>query len=202
MTLFEEIDASIAISQNGWCTREKARALALLVMSLRLEITVEIGVFTGKSAIAMALAHKHVGRGRVVCIDPWDAQASAEGYEGANKEWWEKEVNHDAIYQEFVANAARFRVSQYTDVRRAKSDDVTPPRDIGILHVDGLHTIQAMKDVTRFAPNVLPGGIVVMDDTDWQNAGQFQVREAVNALLAIGFIELYKLGTGAVFQKL
>jgi hypothetical protein len=199
--LLASIDASIAVSLNGWCSKEKARLLAMLIVSLRPMVTVEIGVYTGKSAIAMALAHKHIKHGQIVCIDPWSALASMEGYDDKNMEWWGT-VNHEAVYQEFIANVVKFEVSPFIEIKRSKSNDVEPPHSIGVLHVDGQHTEQAVRDVERYAPNVIPNGIVIMDDTDWQNAGQFQVRAAVERLTGLGFVELCKVGTGAVFQRI
>lgn len=198
--LFKIIDASIDVSLNGWCSKEKARLLAMLIVANRPAVTVEIGVYTGKSAIAMALAHKHAKHGQVICIDPWSAKASMEGYDDKNMEWWGT-VNHEAIYKEFIENVIKFEVSPFVEIQRAKSNDVEPPKDIGVLHVDGQHTEQAVRDVERFSPNVIPNGIVIMDDTDWQNAGQFQVRAAVERLTGLGFAELCKVGTGAVFQR-
>lgn len=200
MILFDTIDASIDVSLNGWCSKEKARTLALMILALRPHTTVEVGVYSGKSAIPMALAHKHNNIGKVVCIDPWNAKASMEGYDEKNMEWWGT-VNHEAIYSEFINNAQRFLVTGFIDVRRQRSDDVDPPKDAGLIHIDGQHTVQAVLDVERFAPNVIKGGIVVVDDTDWQNRGEFQVQQAVTRLLEMGFVELFKLGTGAVFQR-
>lgn len=174
--------------------------LAMLVMAIKPDVTVEIGVYTGKSAIPLALAHKAIGKGVVVCIDPWSAKASMEGYDPIHMDWWGT-VDHEAIYKEFLLNAAHFQVTPFMDIKRARSNDVEPPKHIGLFHCDGQHTVQAVTDVERFAPSVYPGGVVVMDDTDWQNSGKLQVREAVTRLSAMGFIELFKLGTGAVYQR-
>lgn len=195
--LFSQIDESIEISHNGWCSKEKARTLAVLMMAIKPSTTVEIGVYTGKSAISMALTHKFLGHGQIVCIDPWSASASTEGYDGANKEWWSG-VDHGSIYKEFMTSIIRFGVTAQIDIRRAKSDQVDPPKNIGLFHCDGQHTIQAVRDVERFAPNVIQHGFVVMDDLTWGNG---EVTDAAQKLIPMGFVELFKLGTGAVFQR-
>jgi predicted O-methyltransferase YrrM len=195
--LLNAVDESIKCSLHGWCTIDKARTLALLVTALKPAVTVEIGVYTGKSAIAMALAHKFVEQGHVLCIDPWSVEASVEGYDQANKEWWAS-VDHEEIYKEFINRIIQFGVTAQIEIVRNKSDYVEPPIRIDLFHCDGQHTDQAIRDVERFASRVVPGGITVMDDIEWGNG---EVKEAARKLIAMGFIELFRLGTGAVYQR-
>ena len=82
---------------------------------------------------------------------------------------------------------------------RAKSDDVEPPAIIDLLHVDGSHTIQAQRDVERFAPNVRPGGIVFLDDIHWAGGG---VEKAMEKLMSMGFRHLSSRDTGGFFEKI
>ncbi len=197
LELLSTVDDSIKISPNGWCTIPKARTMAMLIVATKPVVSVEIGVYTGKSAIAMALAHKFLGKGQVLCIDPWKAEASAEWQEDVHKEWWSK-IDHEAIYREFINHIIKFGVTAQVDIKREKSDHVEPPRVIDFLHIDGNHSQQAIRDVSRFASRVPTGGIVVMDDIEWPGG---QVKVATQNLLNLGFIELFKLGTGAVYQK-
>lgn len=198
--LLKSVDESV-VECTGWCSREKARTLALLVLALKPNVVVEIGVFAGKSAIPMALALKHLDHGEIVCIDPWENKAASEGYVGDNHEWWSNRVNMDSIYKSFMVNVVKFQVTKYMNIKREKSDSVTPPDNISLLHVDGSHTIQALKDVQRFAVKVIRGGVVVMDDIDWTNDGEAHVSKAVDWLKENGFMELFKIGTGAVYMR-
>lgn len=186
----------------GWCELDKAHALAAAVLTLRPRVVVEIGVFGGRSLIPMALACQACGSGHVVAIDPWTAAAATEGYEGANKEWWGSR-DHEGIYQDFVRNVAALGLQGHVHVMRSKSDDVTPPEAIDLLHVDGQHTDQAVRDVQRFAPKIRVGGLTFMDDIGWINEGTGAgVQRAVEALLKLGFVQLYPIGTGACFQRM
>jgi hypothetical protein len=198
--LFKQIDQSILIDSEGWCSREKARVLATLVLAYEPEVAVEIGVYTGKSAIPIALAMKFNGEGTLAVIDPWNADTSAQQYEAKHKEWWDK-IDYGDAYKRFVDNATYFGVWDQMLVFKLGSDQVNPPACIGLLHVDGIHAAQAITDVFRFAPNVVRGGFVVLDDLDWETDGKKHVREAEKWLLSIGFIELFKIGTGAVYQR-
>jgi predicted O-methyltransferase YrrM len=198
VNLFTEIEEALAVNPHGWCSPEKAQILASIVLAIRPATSVEIGVFGGRSAIPIALAHKYLGFGNMVAIDPWSKEASIEGYQGQDKEWWEK-IDHDKIYEVFMRQVTERALENVTTVLRAKSDDVQPPTQIGLLHIDGQHTEQAVRDVQRFAVNVVRGGFVVTDDITWPGGG---VQRAVSFLKSIGFVHLYELGTGAVFQRL
>jgi predicted O-methyltransferase YrrM len=184
----------------GWCSIDKALDLAAVVIALRPKIIVEIGVFGGKSLLPMAMACESIGAGVVIGIDPWSNAASSEGYTGENAQWWGK-LNHEEIYHSFMGNIARLALKNRVAIERAKSDAAAVPATIDLLHVDGQHTEQAIRDVNRFAANVRVGGIVCMDDINWTNDGRAEVAKAVDALKALGFVELYPSGTGAFFQR-
>lgn len=199
MELFKTIDKSVAVCP-GWCTPEKARTIALLILGLKPSVSVEIGVFGGRSAIPIALAHKYLNHGEVICIDPWDNKAASSGYDKENSAWW-KAVDMDEIYKSFMINVVKFETTKFMNIQRVPSDAFNPPENIGFLHVDGQHTDQAIRDVQRFASKVYPGGIVVMDDIHWENEGRREVGMAAEWLRFNGFTELFALGTGAVFQR-
>lgn len=197
-SLFTRIDEAIDLIGHGWCTKEKACVLASCVVATRPQVVLELGVWAGKSAIPLALAVQYNRVGKVIAVDPWSASASSEGMTGANLQWWSS-VDHEDIYRHFIHAVGHFGVSQVLDIRRAKSDDVDPPSDIGLLHIDGNHSEQAVKDVDRFAPKVTPGGFCFCDDIHWTGGG---VSKATQALQDLGFRELYKLDTGALYQRI
>lgn len=180
-----------------WCSELKAHAFAASVLTLRPEVIVEIGVWKGTSCIPLALACREVGKGIVHAIDPWSANASVEGQTGANRDWWSK-VDHDAVYRHFMKQVTNLGLLGVIKVHRKKSDDVMPPENIGILHVDGNHSEQAVRDVDRFARNVRPGGLCFMDDLDWIDGG---VSQACKNLVNMGFTKIYDLEKGAMFQR-
>lgn len=200
IALFQKI-SEVVPTRGQWCEGDKANRLAAIVLALKPSVTVEIGVYLGGSFLPMALAHKHLGHGVVVGIDPWSNAAAEEGYEGDNRKWWGNVVDLEAIYQDFIKCVHLLGVDNVTDIRRAKSDDVEPPPIIDVLHVDGQHTEQAVRDVRRFGSKVRIGGVVVMDDTDWANGEDRPVRRAEQWLIDNGFSMLYTLGTGAVYER-
>ena len=194
--LFERI-AEVLPPLDGWCELDKANALAASVLALRPVVSVEIGVFGGRSLVPIAMACEAIGSGIVIGIDPWSPDASAEGYTDENQRWWSS-IDHEAIYQKFLRNLTVLGIESRVTVWRAKSDEVIPPATIDLLHVDGQHTDQAVRDVRRFASNIRLGGLCCMDDIAWVGGG---VRRAVDVLEALGFVRLYDIGTGAMFQR-
>lgn len=172
-----------------------------MVISLRATISVEIGVYGGRSFFGLALAHKAIAHGLAIGIDPWSNEAATEGYEGENLAFWK--VNPlPQIHEKFMRTIYETGCQNVVKIFHQKSDAVDVPPVIDILHVDGQHSEQACRDVKRFAVAVRYGGFVVMDDTGWKNGEDAPVQRAVTLLGEIGFRNMYPLGTGEVFQRL
>lgn len=199
-TLFEKIE-TITPKLGDWCSVEKATTLASLVIGIRPKVIVEIGVWLGGSFLPMALALKYIGSGKIIGIDPWSAKHSIQGQEGANKDWWSK-APHEEIYQAFQANITLMQLEKFIEIKRVVSDDYNPQFGINLLSLDGNHGEQAIKDVSRYAPNIAPGGVIVVDDLHWDGKS---VERAVGLLPDMGFIELYRIDnqkeSWAVFQR-
>lgn len=182
----------------GWCEESKAITLASIVLALRPECSVEIGIFGGRSFLPIALAHKAIGRGVAIGIDPWSNLIATQVQPTqADKEWW-KTCPLDEIHAGFMKLMADHKLEDFTKIIRNESKHVPAPRKIGLLHVDGGHDKTAIEDTMKFAPAVQLGGVCVLDDI-----GAFgdSTTKAVGLLKTIGFTELYKLGTGAVFLR-
>lgn len=197
MNLFSQIEALPMI--GDWCPLDKAKTLAAMVLALRPAVVVEIGVWKGSSLIPMALAMKELGTGMVVGIDSWSAQASVQGQtDPQHADFWGRMAPHEIVFNEFMGRLDQYKLHDVVRVVRKTSNEVQPP-DMDMLHVDGNHGEQAIQDVVRYAPKVRLGGIVVMDDLDWAGG---TVMTAAQRLVQMGFKELYKLGTGAVYQRI
>ena len=188
---------------QGWCSWLKAETLASIVVALRPKISVEIGVFGGRSLIPIAMAHRYINHGKVIGIDPWMARASVEGQLEADAKWWSDQKMHDDVYTGFMRFRENLQLQQWIQVERKVSDEFDPMLGIGLLHVDGNHGEQAIKDVERFCPFVDFGGIVVVDDIGW---GAGTVDRAIDLLPRMGFIEKYRVkdegSEWGVYQKI
>lgn len=175
---------------GGWASVEKTCTLAGLVLAMKPKLVCEIGVFEGRVLIPMALAMQTIGNGKAIGIDPYSAEASADGEIGENAVWWNNQPMHDEALKKFLHYVKSFKLDQYVELIRKKSDDADVPEGMNILSLDGNHSDQAVKDAERFGPKVRLGGIVVCDDLHWQAGG---VLRAVDALEDMGFKELYRV---------
>lgn len=190
--LFQSIIREYATSAiPGWCPLPKALELAATVIALRPRVSLEIGVFGGKSLLPIAMACEAVDCGIIIGIDPWSATASETGYTGVNAVWWSN-LDHEAIRRGFLANVARLGLQKRVVVQHTTSDEAPCPETIDLLHIDGQHTAQAVEDVRKYATAVRVGGIVCLDDLEWLNNGIAHVAQAVAELEQRGFNELYR----------
>jgi predicted O-methyltransferase YrrM len=167
--VFAVIEAA-ELALEGWCSRDKARALAMLVLRERPELCVEIGLYGGRSLMPCAAALRANGSGRIYGIECWSAAPAIEHpTSGDNDAWWQA-VDFPRIKRAFF----RFMVAQdlsaqicilQTSARRAAAAFDA----IDFLHIDGGHSvIGAAEDVLLYATKVRPGGIIVFDDTNWE----------------------------------
>jgi predicted O-methyltransferase YrrM len=203
MNIFQKIE-DIHSQISGWCSKEKAMTLASIVLANRHEISLEVGVWYGKSLLPVALMHQHLGQGKVIAVDPWHSGCSVAGQVNPqDAEWWNRQDIHEVAYRAFDARVRSLELQKFVEVHRMHSDEFDPPQNIGLLSVDGNHGDQAIKDVQRYAPMVKRGGFLVADDLNWTGGS---VLRAVELLPDLGFIERYKVVNSqenwAVFQRL
>ena len=152
---------------HGWCSDDKAEALMSFIWFMKPTTIVEIGVFGGKSLVPMAFALKSLGRGTVYGIDPWSSEASMEGMEGVNKDWWGS-IDHEAILTDLQGHIKKHNLRRYVKLIQATSEAATPIDQIDILHIDGNHSEEtSMIDVIKWVPLVRDGGMIIFDDLTW-----------------------------------
>lgn len=155
-------------NMEGWCSREKAVDLVNTVWKAKPKTAVEIGVFAGRSLLAIALTLPEGST--VIGIDPWAADASIRGFDDENKTWW-AQVDHDRIYTECtlaikllgIKNIRLFRLTAEQALAQGHIPDV-----IDFLHIDGNHSEESSCfDVANYVPRVPSGKAVWLDDLEW-----------------------------------
>ena len=197
MTLHQRILEACA-PLHGWATPAKQVTLANLVLACQAKVIVEIGVWGGKSLIPMAMAAQSLGPCRVFAIDPWKASESVMGQSDADVKWWDDQSKHDLVFASFMKAVQDLSLQNVVTVLKQSGNETIPPDNIDVFHCDGNHGPQCQIDVSRFAPKVRVGGFVVLDDLEWTGGA---VKEGAEWLSKRGFMELFKLGTGAVYTK-
>lgn len=197
MNLFNKIEDALRDIQHGWTSYAQAEAMAAVIVALRAEVSVEIGVYAGKGTVSLALAHKEIGKGCVHAVDPWSAAASVQGQIGEHENFWGK-LDHEMIYREYLKNVDRFNVGPFVKTFRQKSREFTAPQNISVARIDGNHGQEVLIDVERITPNVHSGGVLFLDDFNWPGNA---VQIAAGRLKAMGWRELYRIEDTVVFQK-
>jgi predicted O-methyltransferase YrrM len=164
---------------EGWCWPEKAIKLAEIVWSVRPNLTVEVGVFGGRSFIPMAAVVAHLESGSTAAlpsheahgIDPWLATAAVKDNEGTEHvPFWSNQSMLDGVYNRASQAVERLQ-SRVVRLFRETSEQAFgryPKGSIGVLSLDGNHAEpQAFADVQRWWPKLQVGGVFIMDDTSW-----------------------------------
>lgn len=184
--------SSVTQTLDGWCSVPKAAALAALTTAMNVQLAVEIGVWAGRSLLPVAFAMKAKGSGVIKGIDPYTAAASADGEFGENLNWWNNQKMHDDIKAKFWAHVKKFDVIGHVDLIEKTSDSVSfdGADELDLLHIDGNHQEQAIRDAERFGELVRLGGVVVCDDLKWQGGAPLR---AIDALEDLGFVELFRV---------
>lgn len=182
---------------EGWCSQEKAEAIAGIVLDHKPKICVEIGVFGARSLVAFAMAMRENNSGVVWGIDPWTKEAALEGEAGTpNGDWWAK-LDLDVIRNGAMNAITRANLWPWTRILVAKGQEcVGFFNEVAVLHVDGNHHEEkAFQDATSWLPKVKQGGIILFDDIDWVST-----RKAV-AYLTERCSILADVGTCRIFRK-
>jgi len=196
--LFQQVENFLEENKDGWCSKEKAFALMSTIFALRPTLVCEIGIWSGKSLIPVALSLKSLNKGRIIGIDPFSALASAEDLpDGKDKDWWAT-TDHERVFNVFKKWVSATQVEPYVEIHRCRSDEFKVEKlgMLDFLHIDGSHgEIASTYDVTHFAPKVRRGGFMFMDDIGW-------AVKATQLIPQYGFVEVYQMDTGKMFQRI
>jgi hypothetical protein len=176
------------IDMQGWNSGHEY--LADCIRSLRPEVTVEVGVWKGGSAITLAKALRDSGvEGAVVAVDTWL---------GSWEHWLRDErfpdmrfeFGYPKLYHTFVANVINAGVQDYivplpldsTNAYNLLSQKKIVPT---VVHIDGGHDFDAVTIDLDHWWNMLPsGGVIIGDDYDPKGVVWPSVRDAIDAFIA------------------
>jgi predicted O-methyltransferase YrrM len=182
--LLDRVSSPPVSTLPGWCTEQKARRLAQLVVEGKPQTCVELGVFGGRSLVPIGLALQYNGKGHVTGVDPYTNAAALEGTnDAANNLWWLR-VQLEEIHEAALVGVASAGLRGMVEIVKAKSLDVVGRYEDGsidLLHQDSNHSEEvSVAEVRAWLPKVRPGGWWVFDDSDWPStqAAQFLLKEA------------------------
>lgn len=176
-------------TMDGWSTSGKCCRMAGDVLGQNADITVDLGTYGGRGAVALACAHRQLGHGICHAVDAWDHDVCLEGCTNeANRKWWAKpgtpgkvgDLDLEKIYQNFLGHVRGHHLQddplhQWLTVHRMRSDEAAKLFEDGtvsVLHFDGNHSEEvSARDMALWMPKVKPQGYLYFDDTDWSEDG-------------------------------
>jgi len=156
---------------QGWTPPVRACEMADAILEIKHPVAVSVGVFSGRSVIAMGFAMRQLGNGMVYGIDPYKVAAATEGNgDAADKEWWAKSAGLDDMSNYAARQVFDHNLDQWATLIRNSSQYVAHMfPEIGVLEIDGNHSEEAStRDVELYLPRVIKNGYVFFDDAGWE----------------------------------
>ena len=176
---------------RGWCTVEKANKLMEIVMLCDPILSVELGVFGGKSLLPIALMSKYMNpNSKVIGIDAWAVQPCLEGTnDKTNADWWSK-IDLEKIFNYTKLLMIENKVDNIVELWRDTSKNTVSKfedNSINLLHQDSNHSEEiTCEEVELYWNKVKEGGYWIFDDTNWPTT-----QKAQDLLLSKGYTEHY-----------
>jgi len=167
---------------HGWTLESQLRYLMSIVRVLPdRSTTVEVGVWQGRSALAMGEACRGT-RKLVYAIDPWQEYVQGGvAISSRLKEWGVS--SFEDIYQAFLRNRQAFNLEPWVIPIRARSLEAAAAWAHGspaFVFIDGHHDYDMVTaDLTVWYDLMPSGGIIAGDDWNWES-----VRSAVEDFVA------------------
>lgn len=126
-----------------------------LISAQRPKKLVELGVYRGLSYFTFCQSvQAHKLKTRCFAVDTWEGDKHTDAYE---EEVWEQVASHN-----------REHYSGFSTLMRMTFDQALPQfedRSLDLIHLDGLHTYEAVKaDFDNWYPKLRPGGIFLFHD--------------------------------------
>lgn len=144
--------------------------MADAILELKHPVAVSLGVFSGRSVIAMGFSMREMGNGMIYGVDPYSVEAATEGNgDAADKEWWAKSAGLDDMSNYAARQIFDHHIDRWATLIRNSSQNVSHMfPEIGVLEIDGNHSEEAStRDVELYLPRVIKNGYVFFDDAGW-----------------------------------
>jgi len=162
---------------EGWTTPERACEMAERILETGAKVCVDIGVFAGRSTVAMGFAARELVDGIVYGIDPWKIDSAVEGDNvEENAKWWKERSRLEEMHWQTMQSIWSHRLDKWITIIRSPSQYVHQLfSEIEFLNIDGQHSeIASCRDVSLYLPKLKQGCYLTFDDTDWLSTKKAQ----------------------------
>ncbi len=172
----------------GWCPQFKSEAIASLVLNIKPEICVEVGVLAGSSFFSIPLTLNYLGKGHAYAVDSWDSDDCVRYMpeNDPNRICWGLELDYNKIAHQFRetirAEQLEGRCTIYHKDSVAAAEHF-PDQFIDFLHWDGNHSfVGAKRELKAYLPKVKSGGYVMISDVNWAVGAKTPIRDVIDIL--------------------
>jgi len=187
----------------GWCPKEKADKIIDCVIetcrNIENPVCVEIGVYAGKSLFPFGLCFKYLNKGKVYAIDPWLNSEATIGYEGKHYDFWNN-IPFDRVYNTFLMGLNELNIEKFVEIIKDASDNVDPIHNISVLHIDGQHTDQVIKDINKYATAVILNGYCFLDDV-YVDGWPLPSDKAIQIIESFGFVKVDQIEGCCLYKR-
>lgn len=155
---------------EGWCTPDRCCEMADRILETKAAVCVDIGVFAGRSTIAMGFAAREIGIAKVYGIDPWKIETAIEGDNvEENARWWRESSNLEEMHKQTMHSIWAHRLDEWITIIRNGSQYAHGLFGvIDFINIDGCHTeLASCRDVNLYLPKLRSGSYLTFDDSDW-----------------------------------
>lgn len=157
-------------NMQGWSEPARCCEMAECILETKAQICLDVGVFAGRSTIAMGFAARQLNTSMVYGIDPWDnrlAEENDDRKEGI--EWWKNKVDLEDIHRQAMKAVWDHHLEPWVTIIRAKSEHVYKLFPVlEFLNVDGGHSeATSCRDVELYLPRLKSGCYLMFDDCGW-----------------------------------
>ncbi|MEC5157852.1 class I SAM-dependent methyltransferase [Chryseobacterium sp. MP_3.2] len=183
----EEIYARIPIDFGGGCSIQKGLLMSLLISNFKLQKTVDLGVYRGRSLFPQAIAHKLFSDGVVFGVDPYSNLAAVQNDRPElqkDLDHFVKETDFNKLYNDVTSLIQSNKLTGNCMLVRETSADassffINNNYMLDLVHIDGNHDTKfVMEDANNYLPLLNDKSFIVLDDVSWDS-----VQPAFNLLM-------------------